>query len=311
MDWNAQFEPRDKTASTLPNKTKENMIPGLTIRIRWTIRMYAYLLWIGRGRPSVLWHYLTDTLRYLLVKLGVLSGAAKHVAEVRAAFEAHAVQGQFKELWFDMNIVPWCVTFSRIFNRADAVRILEIGSWEGRSTLFLLTYFTQGHLTAVDTWAGGDEYQYNATPDLRDLEVRFDGNLAPCVARLTKRKGSSRHVLPQLLDEQQKFDVIYVDGSHFADDVLTDGIIAWRLLKQGGVLIFDDVLSPFYLRAQANPAWAIKLFLKYHEGEYNILNAGYQVILQKKIIFTDHVNADLADLAAFFQYDDRAIAETG
>ena len=163
----------------------------------------------------------------------------------------------------------------------------------------------------MDTWAGGDEYQYNATPDLRDLEVRFDGNLAPCVARLTKRKGSSRHVLPQLLDEQQKFDVIYVDGSHFADDVLTDGIIAWRLLKQGGVLIFDDVLSPFYLRAQANSAWAIKLFLKYHEGEYNILNAGYQVILQKKIIFTDHVNADLAHLAAFFQYDDRAIAETG
>jgi hypothetical protein len=156
----------------------------------------------------VLWHNLTDNLRYLLVKLGVLSGAAKHVAEIRAAFEAHAAQGQFKELFFDMNdmnIVQWCVTFSRIFNRADPVRILEIGSWEGRFTLFLLTYFTQGHLTAVDTWAGSDEYQYNATPDLRDLAVRFDRNLAPCAARLTKRKGSSLHVLPQLLDEQQNF----------------------------------------------------------------------------------------------------------
>ena len=85
----------------------------------------------------MLWHFLTDNSRYLLVKLGVLSGAAKHVAEVRAAFEAHVVQGQFKELWFDINILPWCVSFSRIFNRADPVRILEIGSWEGRSTLFL------------------------------------------------------------------------------------------------------------------------------------------------------------------------------
>jgi hypothetical protein len=47
-------------------------------------------------RPSVLWHYLTDNLRYLLVKLGVLSGAAKHVAEVRAAFEAHAVRASSK-----------------------------------------------------------------------------------------------------------------------------------------------------------------------------------------------------------------------
>jgi predicted O-methyltransferase YrrM len=287
------------------------MTPRLTTQIRGVIhgatRMFAFLLWIGIGRPSVLWHFLTDNLRYLLVKLGVLSRAAKHVAEVRAAFEAHAVQGQFKEPWFDINIVPWCAAFSRIFNRADPVRILEIGSWEGRSTLFLLTYFTQGHLTAVDTWTGDLEAQY-VRRDLRDLEVRFDGNLAPCVARLTKRKGSSLQVLPQLLDEQQKFDVIYVDGSHFADDVLTDGITAWRLLKQGGVLIFDDFLTPFYVRARANPAWAINLFLKYHEGEYSILHVYHQqIILQKKIMFTDHVDTDLADLVA----SSMTTAETG
>ncbi len=231
----------------------------------------------------MLWHCLTSNLRYLLVKLGVLSGAAKHVAEVRAAFEAHAAQGQFENRWFDAHIVSWCVTFSRIFNRADPVRILEIGSWEGRSTLFLLTYFTQGHLTAVDTWAGSTEWcQYSATPELQDLEVRFDGNLAPCAARLTKRKGSSVHVLPQLLDEQQKFDVIYVDGSHFADDVLTDAINAWRLLNQDGILIFDDFLWPCYPRWRDNTAWAINLFLKYHVREYDILSAYTQVILQKK-----------------------------
>ena len=68
---------------------------GLTtqIKIRWGIRSLAFLLWIGSGRPSVLWRYLTGNLRYLLVKLGVLSGAAKHVAEIRAAFEAHAGAG--------------------------------------------------------------------------------------------------------------------------------------------------------------------------------------------------------------------------
>jgi predicted O-methyltransferase YrrM len=245
----------------------------------------------------VLWRYLKDNRRYRLLKLGVPSSAAKHVADIRAEFEAHAAQGQFKELFFDtydINIVLWCDTFSRIFNRTDPLRILEIGSWEGRSTLFLLTYFTQGHLTAVDTWGGSDEHQYNAMQDLRDLEVRFDANLAPCVARLTKRKGSSLHVLPQLVDEQQEFDVIYVDGSHFADDVLADGIAAWRLLKQGGILIFDDLLWCGYPRARANPAWAIKLFLKYHKGEYRILNVYSQIILQKKITFTDDVTNDVA-----------------
>ena len=157
----------------------------------------------------------------------------------------------------------------------------------------------------MDTWAGSTEgYQYNAAPESPDIEVRFDGNLAPCVARLTKRKGSSLHVLPQLLDEQQEFDVIYVDGSHFADDVLTDAITAWRLLKQGGVLIFDDILAPFYLRARANSAWAINLFLKYHEGEYNIFYAYVQqIILQKKITFTDHLDTDLTALAGVSRID--------
>ena len=285
VDWNAQFEPRDKTGSTLPNE-KENM-SGLTTKLKLKIRRtprtneFLIFLWIGRGRPSVLWGFLTGNVRYLLVKLGVLSSAAKHVAEVRAAFEAHAVQGQFREIWFDANIVPWCITLPRVFDRADPVRILEIGSWEGRSTLFLLTYFTQGHLTAVDTWAGSNEHEYSATPDLSDLETRFDGNVRSCAARLTKRKGPSQYVLPQLLDEQQEFDVVYVDGSHFADDVLIDAINAWRLLRRGGILIFDDVLWPGYPRARANTVWAINLFLKYHARRYKILHAYYQIILQK------------------------------
>jgi len=292
----------------LTEQDRENMA-GLSSKIRWqirwTTRSNAFLLRTGSEHPSVLWHYLADSPRYRLVKRGILSGAAKHVAEVRAEFEAHAMQGQFKEKWFDLNIVPWCVTFSRIFNRSDPVRILEIGPWEGRSTLFLGTYFPQGHLTAVDTWGGMDEYQYNATPDLHDLEVRFDGNLAPCGARLTKRKGSSLYVLPQLIDEQQKFDVIYVDGSHFADDVLVDGINAWRLLEQGGILIFDDFLWNYYPRWRANPAWAINLLLKYHSREYKILSVNhYQVILQKKMAFTDHASTSPSSLTA-------AISETG
>jgi predicted O-methyltransferase YrrM len=247
----------------------------------------------------VLWHFVKDNVRYPLIKRGVLAGAAQRVAEVRAEFEKNAAQGQFKELFFDaydINLVLWCDTFSRSFKRADPVRILEIGSWEGRSTLFLLTYFTEGHLTAVDTWAGGDEHQDNAERDLSELESQFDANLTSFAKRLTKRKGLSQQVLPQLLDEEQKFDVIYVDGSHFADDVLTDGINAWRLLKKGGILIFDDLLWACYPRARANPAWAIKLFLKYFRGEYTILNAYSQIVLRKHAIFTDHVTSEVAGL---------------
>lgn len=265
-------------------------------RIWWVTRPLVFLLWLGRGRPAVLRHFLKDNFRYTLIKRGLLSAEAKHVHEIRSEFEANAARGHFKELFFDtndMNLVLWCTTFSRIYDRMNPVQILEIGSWEGRSTLFLLTYFTRGHLTAVDTWAGGDEHQDSAAR-LCKIEEQFDANLAPCASRLAKRKGSSLHVLPQLIDEQQRFDLIYIDGSHFADDVLADGISAWRLLKEGGLLIFDDLLWAGYPRAKANPVWPINLFLRYHKGEYKILNAYSQIILQKTTSFTDHVTADIA-----------------
>lgn len=273
------------------NQTKENMTSSLTstVKFRWTARSLTFLFfwWLGATRPSIIWHYLTDVLHYRLVNAGVLSGTAKHVAKVRADFEAQEAQGQFQERWFDMNIVPWSVTFPRVFDRNHPVQILEIGSWEGRSSLFFLTYFSQGHLTAVDTWAGSDEWHYNATSDLRDLETRFDNNVASGAGRVTKRKGSSQSVLPQLVDEQQKFDVIYVDGSHFADDAIVDSLNSWRLLKQGGIMIFDDVMWPAYPRPRANTAWAINQFLKYHAGEYKVLHAQYQIIIQRKNVQDD------------------------
>ncbi|HRD11031.1 MAG TPA: class I SAM-dependent methyltransferase [Mycobacterium sp.] len=255
-------------------------------QIHRTIRRHTalYLWWLMKSRPSVAFHFIADSLRY---RHGVPADAEQNVAEVRAEFEKQAALGQFKELWFDMNIAPWCVTLSKVFRRSDPLRILEIGSWEGRSSLFLLTYFPQAHLTAVDTWAGTDQYEYNATEQLSDLERRFDQNLNSCAARLTKRKGSSLSVVPQLIEEGQQFDLIYVDGSHFADDAFTDAINSWRLLKEGGVMIFDDVMWPCFPRTRANTAWAINMFLTYHAREYKVLHAHYQFILQKTKAFTD------------------------
>ncbi|MBN3458566.1 class I SAM-dependent methyltransferase [Mycobacterium sp. DSM 3803] len=264
---------------------------GLTSKfnVRWTPRTLTFLFvwWMARACPSVLAHYLTGSLRHGFVKGAPASDTSAHIAQIRKEFEVQAAQGEFKERWFDMNIEQWCVTFSRELNRADELRILEIGSWEGRSTLFFLNYFPNAQLTAVDTWAGSDEHHFNATPDLRDLETRFDGNLGPHAARVVKRKGSSLYVLPQLIDEAEEYDLIYVDGSHFADDALTDSVNAWRLLKQGGVMIFDDVMWPAYRRAHANTAWAIASFLKYHAREFSILHAGYQIIIRKRVSFVD------------------------
>lgn len=258
-------------------------------KIRWTPRRLTILffVWLGSKHPSMAWHYLTDHLRYTLVKRGIPGRTARHAEQIRSEFQEKASQGQFKELWFDMNILPWSVTFPKVADRMDPLRILEIGSWEGRSTLFFLTYFPNAHLTAVDTWEGSDEWHYNATSNLSDLEARFDHNVGLGGGNVTKRKGSSLYMLPKLLDEKQTFDLIYVDGSHYADDAVTDAINAWRLLEAGGTIIFDDVMWPAYSRTHANTAWAINSFLKHFRGQYKVLHAQYQLILQKKVAVND------------------------
>ena len=40
----------------------------------------------------------------------------------------------------------------------DINKILEIGSYEGRSAIFFLTKFTNSTITCVDTWSGSDEH---------------------------------------------------------------------------------------------------------------------------------------------------------
>ena len=37
--------------------------------------------------------------------------------------------------------------------------------------------------------------------------------------------------------------IVYIDGSHRPEDVLTDAVMAWKLLKEGGIMILDGVFA--------------------------------------------------------------------
>lgn len=39
---------------------------------------------------------------------------------------------------------------------------------------------------------------------------------------------------------RKKFDVIYIDGDHYAPFVLEDSVLSWALLEPGGYMIWDD-----------------------------------------------------------------------
>jgi predicted O-methyltransferase YrrM len=52
--------------------------------------------------------------------------------------------------------------------------------------------------------------------------------------------GASALVLPSLLQESESYDLIYIDGSHLFEDVLVDLYYSIRVLKDGGIILFDD-----------------------------------------------------------------------
>ena len=167
--------------------------------------------------------------------------------------------------------------------RDTPVRVLEIGSWEGRSALFFLNYFSKSHVVCVDTFGGNIEHMRN--PYFANLvpeaEQRFDANVAGFDARLEKIKGSSADVLPQLGIASRRFDIVYVDGSHRAADVYSDGVLAWPLVERNGIVIFDDYEFDEVADESERTKLGIDAFLAAFEGQYRVLHRAYQIVIAK------------------------------
>jgi hypothetical protein len=185
--------------------------------------------------------------------------------------------------WFTPHIPYWFSLFQEYSLRDKKINALEIGSWEGLSSYFILSSLPNAHLTCVDTWQGADEHKDGsaATDDiLIQLEQRFDKNLVPYSKRLTKYKGTSFKFFAEN-SEYHVYDFIYVDGSHYCDDVMIDAIKSFELLKVGGILVFDDYFWRHYPRLIDNPGAAINLFLRLKKGSYKIIRMYAQLVLVK------------------------------
>jgi hypothetical protein len=185
--------------------------------------------------------------------------------------------GEYTTRWNDGNFWDWLRVFEAENILGKPLRILEIGSWEGRSASFLLTLFTDAHIICVDTWEGSDEH---SDINVTTVEERFNRNVSRFQGRIEKFKGSSERFFSSFT-EANSFDLIYIDGSHFGDDVLIDAIKSYFLLKDGGILIFDDYLWRFYADLRADPIIAINKFLRLKRGTFSILSVTFQLVLKK------------------------------
>lgn len=94
-------------------------------------------------------------------------------------------------------------------------------------------------LIAIDPWTDYADYPEYKGQQMTIYDA-FTRNLKACglADRVSVKRGYSNEVLPTL--EDNSFDIIYIDGNHEPEYVLEDAVLAFRKLKVGGRLIFDD-----------------------------------------------------------------------
>ena len=197
-------------------------------------------------------------------------------------FEREVVgRGRFTHLWA-LGHTEWWEPICKALEGGRS-RVLEVGSFEGLSASYVLWRLPQAQVTCVDTFEGSLEHEGTDTVPAA-LEQIFDENVALVdAARVRKLVGSSSVTLPRLAADGERFDLIYLDGSHFGLDVLVDAAVSWQLLTNGGFLVFDD-----YLWAELGddpllrPRPAIDAFLAFVEGKYELQFAHEQVAVRKR-----------------------------
>jgi SAM-dependent methyltransferase len=187
------------------------------------------------------------------------------------AYQGHY---RFSKDVFTRQLPIWKKVFEPYRGR-PGLNYLEIGVYEGRSLLWMLENVLTddtARATAVDIFDGPyrDTYASN---------LERSGS----AGKVTTIANYSQIALRQLpLDS---FDIIYVDGSHWKADVLEDAVLSWRLLKKGGLLIFDDYLQAERIEGTDRigcPKVAIDPFVQCFEDECEVIHNEWQLIIRKK-----------------------------
>lgn len=185
--------------------------------------------------------------------------------------------------WSSDNFETWARLFGE--RRDEPLDVLEIGSWEGRSALFFLHYFPAARLTCVDTFTGGAEHVDGDSPwagELPHVEQRFRANTAEFADRVRVLAEPSDAALARLAAEGARFDLVLVDGSHEADDVLADAEGSWALLRPRGWIVLDDYEWQGFPDPRRTPKPGIDAFLERHAGELDEVQRGWQVVVQRR-----------------------------
>ena len=204
----------------------------------------------------------------------------------------------FSADWFSHNI-PNFKLITNYYNQNNwpIDSILEIGSFEGRSTCWMLQNMLSdnGKISCVDPYTNYDWDRFSFAPTTIDYTKPWGAEIAAAegtfrsnTAELKKpgqtvelRTERSFKALAQDIVDEKQYDFIYVDGNHVADIVLADACMAFPLLKKGGIMLFDDYLWDHTEDHLDRCKMTIDAFVNMYVKSTRILFVNYQLAIIK------------------------------
>jgi predicted O-methyltransferase YrrM len=233
----------------------------LIIKSTLQTKKYKIGIWLYlRFNLDLIYIYLYNTVKFKTVKKSYEKFCKKNL--------------KISHNWFGNNAQILYYFFKKLRYFENKISILEIGSFEGLSLLFYYHIFKDGNIsvTSVDMLNRKSIFFKNFKKNTKKLKNFKFYNL------------KSNNFFKKNLKE--KYNFIFIDGSHYYKDVILDAKNSFRLLKKNGIIVFDDFVHDWTKKNPDNhPEFhnvigGVLFFLSSIKN-FKILYVGHQVIIQK------------------------------
>lgn len=167
----------------------------------------------------------------------------------------------------------------------EGLSFLQLGVFTGSSTEWLVEKILTGEgstLTDVDYWQDSSDVWYKDL-SFSKVEEEYDFTCEKYIkdGKLIKVKNTTDSFF-ESLSKDTMFDFIFIDADHRADSVTKDYLNAFKHLKSGGILSFDDYEWNLHLEPEMIPRFAIDKILIDYADQIEEIDRGWQMWIVKK-----------------------------
>lgn len=169
---------------------------------------------------------------------------------------------KFTNCWFDINKNLFEQELLKF--KDDPILVLEVGCYEGRSSVWLIDNILEHPSSQIDI----------IDPFLQEngekIKETFQNNikLSKYPNKVTFFHQVSEKIYPTI---QYKYNIAFIDGSHYPWYILYDMIHVWDRLTIGGLMICDDYASNNRQDTKFSPKEIMHYFLT------NVIDHNYRI----------------------------------